>query len=197
MSDSTAERYPGADAAERLLDGAACGDAPAGDPLAALLVAAATPDRDRALAGEEAAVAMFRAFQRPAPNVGHRRTVRAAAAAALAMVALGGVAVAADRAGLPLLPFHHRPAAASPSPQDRPSPAGPGPSGTAAATDSGATPHAPGPGWHQHVAHGQNSGKSKEQDGGQDHGRRSNANGSQGHGQQSQSSAHPHVTKHS
>jgi hypothetical protein len=108
MSDSTAERYPGADAAERLLDGAARGDDQASDPLAALLVAAATPDRDRALADEAAAVAMFRAAQRPAPNLGHRRTVRAAAAAALAAVTLGGVAVAADPAGLPLPPFHDR-----------------------------------------------------------------------------------------
>jgi hypothetical protein len=199
MSDSTADQYLGADAAERLLDVAARGDDSADDPLTALLVAAATPERGRALAGEAAAVAAFRAAQQPTPTptVAHRRTVRAAAAAALAAVALGGVAMAADRAGLPLPRFHHQPAPASPSPQGHPSPAGPHPSGasTAAAPDSGAAPHAASPSRNQHATQGQNSGKSRKQHGGQDYGQGPAAKGIQGHGQQSGASAHPHVTK--
>ncbi|MER6128143.1 hypothetical protein ABT173_37350 [Streptomyces sp. NPDC001795] len=117
-------RAPAADDTEHLLDAAARGEGPAEDPLAALLTAAATPDPADALAGEDAAVAEFRAAGNPAPTV-WRRAIRAAAAAALAALAFGGVAVAADHAGLhlPLLPHHPaRLPRSSPGTQHNPTP---------------------------------------------------------------------------
>jgi hypothetical protein len=152
-------RAPAIDDTDHLLDAAARGDNPGGNPLAALLTAAATPDPDDALAGEEAAVAKFRAAQRPAPGV-WRRALRAAAAAALAALTLGGVAFAADQVGLSVPLFHHNP---TPSPQSSPStrhsptpPAATTPtSPSTPATRSGAvTPHADRRGPARHASRG-------------------------------------------
>ncbi|SDZ16496.1 hypothetical protein SAMN05444365_106108 [Micromonospora pattaloongensis] len=79
------------------------GDTGGGDPVASLLAAAAAPRRPGELAGEDAAVAAFRAAAqggvRPSPTPRRRRrrsTVRAAAwAAALAATATAGAALAA------------------------------------------------------------------------------------------------------
>ncbi|GAA4068201.1 hypothetical protein [Actinomadura miaoliensis] len=111
-------------AAEHLLDGAA--DGPHADPLARLLASAAAPAQDSELAGEEAAVAAFRAASSAsaaAPHgaaAPHRATAshRAGrgrprlagaftakiAAAVLVTVVGGGVAVAAGTGTLPLGP---------------------------------------------------------------------------------------------
>ncbi|MFC0439987.1 hypothetical protein [Kutzneria buriramensis] len=90
--------------AERLLDGAPVAG---GHPLADLLAAATVPAGGGELAGEDAAVAAFRAA-RPGP-VSHRRpsklknlaNARIAAVAAAVAVILGGVATAAATGYLP------------------------------------------------------------------------------------------------
>lgn len=147
---------------EGLLDAAARGDDPAGDPLAALLTAAATPDPGDALAGEDAAVAEFRAAGRPAP-ARWRRAVRAAAATALAALALGGVAVAADHAGLHL-PGHHPtpPHPTSPGTPHNPTPhsvAPPVGTDTPATGNDAETPYADRLGPQPHVSRGRARGR--------------------------------------
>ncbi|PRX04952.1 UNVERIFIED_ORG: hypothetical protein CLV66_106221 [Actinomadura viridilutea] len=101
-------------AAERLLDGAADGRRAVDDPLARLLAGAAAPARESELAGEEAAVAAFRAAsaaRKAAPRgTGRRRLALSrvftakVAALALAGVVGGGVAVAAGTGSLPVVP---------------------------------------------------------------------------------------------
>lgn len=84
-------RHPGRRAAEQLLDGTV-------DPaLARLLDAAAAPARPAELAGEDAAVAAFRAAAFRPDTPGRRRpvTLVKVAAAAVAVLATGGVGVAA------------------------------------------------------------------------------------------------------
>ncbi|MFI0793312.1 hypothetical protein ACH4OY_11520 [Micromonospora rubida] len=96
---------------------------PVGDPLARLLAAAAGPTRPGELAGEEAALAAFRAA-RAAPAAVSARTPRrltvgaVAWIGALAVTATAGVAVAAanlDRAGEPAPPPASSTAPASPT----------------------------------------------------------------------------------
>ncbi|MBQ1024603.1 hypothetical protein [Micromonospora sp. C95] len=118
---------------ERLLDAAP--DAPptraasaSTGPLADLLRAAAAPARERELAGEEAAVAAFRAARQPDAAVPaarrrrHRFTVGAVAwIAGLAATATAGAALAAvgmDRAGPGTPPVATSPAAPAPSTGD-------------------------------------------------------------------------------
>ncbi|WP_405108442.1 hypothetical protein OG559_26405 [Micromonospora sp. NBC_01405] len=135
---------------------------PAGDPLAQLLAAAAGPTRPGELAGEEAALAAFRAA-RVAPASAPARTPRrltvgvVAWIGALAATATAGVAVAAatlDRTEEPAPP--PAPPAASASPEDpdaagptapRPTGSGPGrspsPIPAPTATPSGAGPSGP------------------------------------------------------
>ncbi|MFI6820158.1 hypothetical protein ACIBJE_04305 [Micromonospora sp. NPDC050187] len=94
-------RRPDEQAAERLLDTVVtAGVDPSDEPVARLLATAAAPARPGELAGEDVALAAFRAAraQRPAPVPDPprpRRTARAAAwLAGLAVVATAGVAVA-------------------------------------------------------------------------------------------------------
>lgn len=93
------------DTAERLLRGQRVPDQPELEPLSDLLAAAAAPPTDRALAGEQAAMSAFRAVhlgpvtQRGRPSVSTSLlskllTVKIAAAA-FAVAAVSGVAVAA------------------------------------------------------------------------------------------------------
>ncbi|MEO3779304.1 hypothetical protein ABGB16_21155 [Micromonospora sp. B11E3] len=139
-----ADRPADRSASDRLLDAARAGR-PADDPLARLLAAAAAPARPGELAGEEAALAAFRAAPGPAPTrrPGRRRLTVGAFAwiGALAATATAGVAVAAvtlDRGEEPVPPPPPAPTEApSPSPADSavtPGGAGPG----------GAAPSAPG-----------------------------------------------------
>lgn len=99
------------DTAERLLAGVPAIRGPGGAPLANLLAAAAAPGRPDELAGEQAALAVFRAAQLThAPDPRRRSvlktalakmlTVKVAAAAAVVAVG-GGVAVAAETGALP------------------------------------------------------------------------------------------------
>ncbi|MFF3865938.1 hypothetical protein [Micromonospora sp. NPDC001898] len=134
---------------------------PGGDPLARLLAAAAGPTRPGELAGEETALAAFRAA-RVAPASAPARTPRrltvgvVAWIGALAVTATAGAAVAAstlDRAEKPAPPA---PSTASASPADpgatgptAPRPTGSGPGGSPSpipaptATPSGAGPSGP------------------------------------------------------
>ncbi|SCL24417.1 hypothetical protein GA0074692_1762 [Micromonospora pallida] len=141
-------RRPGGPTAERLLDLSASGRAgDTDDPVARLLAAAAAPARTGELAGEEAALAAFRAAraERPVPALTPsrpRHTARAVAwLAGLAVVATAGVAVATvglDRSDPPPPPA---PTTSSPDPW---SPGGGDPSapGTVPtpSTTTGATP---------------------------------------------------------
>ncbi|MFD2765007.1 hypothetical protein [Micromonospora eburnea] len=97
---------------ERLLDAARAGQPPPGaDPLARLLAAASAPGDSTELAGEEQALAAFRAARAnpsaapaPAPRWGRFRVGVAAWTAGIAAVATAGVAVAAvnlDRSEVP------------------------------------------------------------------------------------------------
>ncbi|MEV4758898.1 hypothetical protein AB0J86_27900 [Micromonospora sp. NPDC049559] len=147
------------DTADRLLDGAAVGGS---ERLNLLLAAAAAPGRPDELTGEAAAVDAFRAqragtlavapARRPRPRTGAGRllTVKAGIAAALAVAATGGVALAATTGVLPG-PFDggfHREL-----PDGTPTPAGPttgsspgAPSGTpGGATGGGTVTPAPDP----------------------------------------------------
>ncbi|HEX6497502.1 MAG TPA: hypothetical protein VF054_00545 [Micromonosporaceae bacterium] len=100
------------DTAERLLEGVPAVRDPGGVPLANLLAAAAAPGRPDELAGEQAALAAFRAAQlahTPEPRrpsvlktaLAKMLTVKAAAAAAAVVAVGGGVAVAAETGALP------------------------------------------------------------------------------------------------
>ncbi|SCL27527.1 hypothetical protein [Micromonospora inyonensis] len=105
-------RRPDERTAERLLDTVATGHAErSDDPVARLLAAAVAPARPDELAGEDAALAAFRAAraQRPATGPARpRRTARAAVwLAGFAVAATAGVAVAAvglDRSDPPPAP---------------------------------------------------------------------------------------------
>ncbi|RKN40674.1 hypothetical protein [Micromonospora endolithica] len=113
------------DAADRLLDAAGSTPVdPGADPLTHLLAAANAPARPTELAGEQAALAAFRAARAgtsvpdaPAPRGRRRFTAGAVAwAAGVAVTATAGAAVAAvalDRAGDPEPP--RRPATTSPA----------------------------------------------------------------------------------
>ncbi|GIJ76830.1 hypothetical protein SAMN05443287_104381 [Micromonospora phaseoli] len=112
---------------DRLLDGAQPGSrqSPPGppNPLAGLLRAAAAPPRERELAGEEAALAAFRAARQGSPVASPgarspRRRITAGAVAwiaALAATATAGAALAASGLDRPEQPPAPRPAATSPS----------------------------------------------------------------------------------
>ncbi|MFI1194726.1 hypothetical protein ACH4T9_15910 [Micromonospora sp. NPDC020750] len=135
---------------------------PAGDPLAQLLAAAAGPTLPGELAGEERALAAFRAA-RVAPASGPARTPRrltvgvVAWIGALAATATAGVAVAAatlDRAEEPAPPSAPSAASASPADPDAAGPTAPRPTGSGpgrspspipapTATPSGARPSGP------------------------------------------------------
>ena len=95
--------------AEHLVRGARAGT-PGSDPLAKLLVAAASPARRDELAGEEAAVMAFRAANLAHPPVSRRRSMLSIALAKLASVKVavavvavsgGGIALAAGSGHLP------------------------------------------------------------------------------------------------
>ncbi|TWJ29280.1 hypothetical protein JD81_02789 [Micromonospora sagamiensis] len=119
-------RRPDERAAERLLDTVATGHAErSDDPVARLLAAAVAPARPDELAGEDAALAAFRAAraQRPATVPARpRRTARAAVwLAGFAVTATAGVAVAAvglDRSDPPR-PHPRRPPASRPAGEPR------------------------------------------------------------------------------
>jgi hypothetical protein len=106
--------------AERLVRGART-DTPGSDPLAQLLVAAASPARRDELAGEEAAVTAFRAANLARPPTSRRRSLLSTALAkvasvkvAVAVIALsgGGIALAAGSGHLPgVSGSDHRPTA--------------------------------------------------------------------------------------
>ncbi|WP_433341824.1 hypothetical protein [Micromonospora sp. CA-111912] len=152
------------DAARADREDAAGPGRPAGDPLARLLAAAAGPTRPGELAGEEAALAAFRAA-RVAPASAPARTPRrftvgvVAWIGALAATATAGVAVAAatlDQAEEPAPPPAPSTASASPADPDAsgptaPRPTGSGPGGSPSpvpaptATPSGAGPSGAGP----------------------------------------------------
>ncbi|MGC4856282.1 hypothetical protein ACLQ24_23605 [Micromonospora sp. DT4] len=129
----------------RLLFDATDGDAvtnpdASADPLAGLLAAAAGPVRPGELAGEEAALAAFRAARAdPAPAVARRpRRLRLTTGAvawigALAATATAGVAFAA--AGLEKAPEPPPPLATTSAP-----PSATGPAATASTAPSGSTP---------------------------------------------------------
>ncbi|MER7459583.1 hypothetical protein [Micromonospora sp. NPDC126480] len=145
-------RHGGAEL-DRLLD-AGAGVPPTGaDPVARLLSAAAAPARPDELAGEEAALAAFRAARvapvRPAEPPRRRRPIRAGAvawAAGIAVTATAGVAFAAatiDRPGLPIPP---RPVTPAPLTSDSApaSPTRPGGDGTSGTPSGGPTSSGPG-----------------------------------------------------
>jgi hypothetical protein len=100
--DTSRRRRIGPDDAERLL---ATGRDPAYPELSRLLGAVAAPPRPRELAGLPAAVAAFEEagrLARPTVESKRRRALRPlAAAAALAAMLVGGVAVAAETGNLP------------------------------------------------------------------------------------------------
>ncbi|MFE0590728.1 hypothetical protein [Micromonospora echinospora] len=123
--------------AERLLDTAAAGVDPPDEPVARLLAAAATSARPGELAGEDAALAAFRAArtQRPAPASPPRprRTARAVAwLAGLTVVATAGVAVAT-------VDLHRSDPPPAPPAPTTPAPAPPETAPTPTRTPSGAT----------------------------------------------------------
>jgi hypothetical protein len=138
-SDQPADRVE----ADRLLDAAAAGPGAdpgvAGDPLARLLCAAAAPARPGELAGEEAALAAFRAAPAapaPARSPNRRRLTTGAVAwiAGVAATATAGAAFAAVKLDRPEEPAPSSGPSAPPS-----APAGPG-SGSASASTGVDTP---------------------------------------------------------
>ncbi|TVT26497.1 hypothetical protein FNH05_31345 [Amycolatopsis rhizosphaerae] len=97
MTDRNSHEDLDPEQTDRLLDASAHGDAPAGDPLAALLMAAASGPQDHPLPGEEQFLAQYREAQPPAAKISRiRRPARAAVGAALIALSLGGIAVAAE-----------------------------------------------------------------------------------------------------
>ncbi|MFI6226072.1 hypothetical protein ACIBCR_01995 [Micromonospora echinospora] len=123
--------------AERLLDTVAAGVDPPDEPVARLLAAAAASARPGELAGEDAALAAFRAArtQRPAPvpPPRPRRTARAVAwLAGLTVVATAGVAVAT-------VDLHRSDPPPAPPAPTTPAPAPPETAPTPTRTPSGTT----------------------------------------------------------
>ncbi|MGK5519469.1 hypothetical protein ACSNN9_08940 [Micromonospora sp. URMC 107] len=157
-----AERPADRDASDRLLDAARAGapgtpDTDGSDPLVRLLSAAAAPARPGELAGEEDALAAFRAARAAGPAAGavpspRRRRFTAGAVAwgaGIAVTATAGAAFAAvtlDRADDPVPP--PRPATATPA-TPAPGTTGPGateperdkPTGATGGHPSGSAPH--------------------------------------------------------
>lgn len=115
------------DQVDDFLRAVARGEAPATDPLAALLGAAArTPATEGMPAGEERVIAEFRAAVRPPPTrrVPGRRVVRFAVTAGLATLCLCGIAVAVEHdAPVPDSPPHPAVSVASDTPRPNPHPA--------------------------------------------------------------------------
>jgi hypothetical protein len=145
MNDGTREGDPDW-VTERLIDDVVRGTHPAGDPVADLLAAAATPDLDRALAREHAAVAAFQAAgpTRPTRRLRPWPLLRAISIATLTAVTVGSIAMAADRSVLPLFPHRdpHPPShPIAPRPPRLPSPTtDPTPTTTDPEATSGGSP---------------------------------------------------------
>lgn len=95
MTDSSRDRDLDPDRIARALEAAARDDGPTAERLAELLNAAATPDNDRALAGEDAMMAEYRAAApQPARPARTRRTGPVAFGATVAALSLYGIAAA-------------------------------------------------------------------------------------------------------
>lgn len=105
--------------AERLLSGASTSPPAQGDPLVALLAAAAAPGRAHELAGERDALAAFHALPAPQHRFSLRRAIAVKIAAVVAVTATAGGIAMASSAGIlpnPFKPPTTAPASTSPPP---------------------------------------------------------------------------------
>lgn len=124
MNGNPPDRDPVPGQVDDFLEAVARGDAPADDPLAALLGAAArTPATEGMRSGEERLIAEFRAAERPPParHLPGRRVTRRAITAALATLCLCGIAVVAEHdSPAPAYPTQPAVSVSSGAPQSRP-----------------------------------------------------------------------------
>ncbi|GDY32288.1 hypothetical protein [Gandjariella thermophila] len=143
MTDDTPHQDP--DRIDSLLKAAARGDPATTDSLAELLAAAATPDRERALAGEERMLAEYQAAAPPtAGPARNHRVLRATVAATLAALSLCGIAAAAQHPQPPASPVRPQPPSvsggATPTPHRSPQRTTPPAPGNGVTTEPGQRP---------------------------------------------------------